>query len=261
MLAFPTECRLQQLQRGFAEAVFSIDAPLPTTVRAATGPACVSRFCVYRNNVVASLVSAIASRYPACRKLLWPETFDGAARLYVMSEPPRSPVLLHYGDSFPHFLRRIGERPAANYAADIAELETARVRAYHSADAVPVPVETFGRITESELPALRMTLHPSVNLLRSRFPIVSAWESVIADTIEAAIAWRPESAIVARPHDDVEVWKLPAGGFAFFSAIGEGKTVAEAVVQATRQDAAFDLAACFTVMISARAVIALDTRR
>lgn len=258
MLAFPTECKLQQLQRSFAEAIVSSDAPIPATVEAATGPACVSRFGVYRNNVVASLISAIASRYPACRKLLWPDTFDGAARLYVMSELPRSPVLLHYGDSFPQFLRQLGEGAATDYAADIAELETARVRAYHSADAMPLPVEAFGRIPECKLPALRMQLHPSVNLLRSRFPIVSAWETVIANGDGAAIGWRPESALVARPHGDVEVWKLPAGGFAFFSAIDEGKTVAEAATHAMRQDGAFDLAACFSVMISAGAVIAFD---
>jgi hypothetical protein len=252
---------LQQLQRGFAEALLSIDAPIPPTVRAGTSPACASRFGVYRNNVVASLIAAVASRYPACRKLLSPESFDAAARLYVMSEPPRSPILLHYGETFPRFLRRIGDGAATSYVADIAELETARVRAYHSADSVPVPVEAFGRIPERDLSALRMKLHPTVSLLRSRFPIVSAWKLVIADAREEAVAWRPESAIVARPQSDVEVWRLPAGGFAFFCAINEGRPVAEAVVQAIQEDAAFDLAACFSVMISARAVIALDSGR
>ena len=58
--------------------------------------------------------------------------------LYVTSEPPRSPVLLEYGDSFPQFLRNIGQGAAADYLADVAELEAARTRAYHAADATPL---------------------------------------------------------------------------------------------------------------------------
>lgn len=258
MLTLAFESVLKELQRSFAEAIFSHDAPIPATVRKASGNACVSRFGVYRNNVVGSLIGAIGSRYPACRNLMWPETFDGAAHLYVMSEPPRSPVLLHYGDSFPRFLRRIGDGAAADYVADIAELETARVRAYHAADASSVSIDVFRRIPDESLPGLRMRLHPSVSLLWSRFPIVSAWEAAIRDADGGDIAWRPEAALIARRDTDVEVRALPPGGFAFFTAIGEGQTVTESARLAARQDAAFDLAACLGTMISAGLVIGLD---
>jgi hypothetical protein len=258
MLALAFENGLRELQRSFAEAIFCHDAPIPATVRKASGNACVSRFGVYRNNVIASLIGAIGSRYPACRKLMWPDTFDGAAHLYVRSEPPRSPVLLHYGDSFPSFLRRIGDGAAADYVADIAELETGRVRAYHAADASSVSGDAFRRVPEQRLPGLRMRLHPSVSLVRSRFPIVSAWEAAIRDADGEDIAWRPEAALIARPDTDVEVRALPPGGFAFFTAIAEGQTVTEAAGLAARQDAAFDLAAALGTMISAGIVIGLD---
>ncbi len=41
-----------------------------------------------------SLINALAARYPVSRKILWPDTFEGAARLFVTMQPPRSPVLL-----------------------------------------------------------------------------------------------------------------------------------------------------------------------
>jgi hypothetical protein len=258
MLALAFENGLIELQRSFAEAIFCHDAPIPATVRKASGNACVSRFGVYRNNVIASLIGAIGSRYPACRKLMWPDTFDGAAHLYVRSEPPRSPVLLHYGDSFPSFLRRIGDGAAADYVADIAELETARVRAYHAVDASSVSVDAFRQIPGESLTEMRMRLHPSVSLLQSRFPIVSSWEAAIRDDDDGDIAWRPQAALIARPDSDVEVRELPLGGFAFFTAIAEGQTVNVSAGLAARQDAAFDLAACLGMMISAGIVIGLD---
>jgi hypothetical protein len=260
MLTPTSDGGFQELQRSFAEAILSVDAPVPAPIAARCGRASFSRFGVYRNNVVASLIGAIGARYPACRRLLWPESFDGAARLYVLSEPPRSPVLLHYGDSFPRFLRRIGDGAATEYVADIAELETARVRAYHAADVKPVPVDAFAGILAHALTDLQIRLHPSVTLLQSRFPFVSAWNAAMQDGDADQVVWRPESALISRPGNDVEVVILPPGGFAFFAAIDNGCTVVEAAGLAARQDTAFDLAACFATMISARIAIEVSRR-
>src|SRR5260221_8164173 len=103
--ALPLESGLAQLQRDFAEAILSGDAPIPATVRQASGPAYASRFGVYRNNVIAGLINAVAARYPVVRKLLWDDAFNRTAQLSVTAEPPRSPVMSEYGDSFPQFLR------------------------------------------------------------------------------------------------------------------------------------------------------------
>jgi hypothetical protein len=200
MIAIPLESALAQLQRGFAEAVFSGDAPVPATIRAASGPACTSRFGVYRNNVIAGLINAVAARYPVVRKLLWEDSFERVAHLYVTAEPPRSPVLLEYGGGFPGFLRRIGEGAAVEYLADIAELEDARTRAYHAEDAPPLGRHAFAAVPADALADLRITLHPSVTLLKSRCPIVSIWESNFYANDNTVSEWRAEMVLVVRPH-------------------------------------------------------------
>lgn len=141
MIALPIEEGFARLQHSFAQAIFFDDTAIPATIRAATGPASTSRFGVYRNNVIASLMQAIGARYPVVRKLLWDDAFNHVAKLYVTTEPPRSPVLLGYGESFPRFLRKIGKGVAGDYVADIAELEAARTRAYHAEDAIPIGQE------------------------------------------------------------------------------------------------------------------------
>ncbi len=255
MLALPPESGYAQLQRGFAEALLFDDAAIPATVRIASGAASESRFGVYRNNVLASLINALRSRYPVTRKLLWPDSFDAIARLYVLTEPPRSPVLLEYGKEFPQFLRRIGEGISSEYVADIADLEAARTRAYHAAEATPLAPGAFAQLPPDELAAMRLILHPSVSLLRSKFPIVSVWEANVGDGDDAASVWQPESALIARPHLDVEVWRLPPGAGAFFTVIAEGQAIGPALTDAVAQAPDFDIAATFGIMVSAGIVI------
>src|SRR5215203_4863395 len=138
MIALSLESPPLHFQRTFANAILSGDAPIPATIREASGPAHASRFSVYRNNVIAGLINAVSVRYPVVRKLLWDDAFNRVAHQYVVSDPPRSPVLLDYGATFPQFLRGIGQSTAANYLADVAEIESARTRAYHAADAAPL---------------------------------------------------------------------------------------------------------------------------
>ena len=258
MLALAIESGQAQLQRAFAEAVLLDDAPIPATIRAASGPAHASRFGVYRNNVIAGLINALAARYPVTRKLLWDDVFHAAARRYVVAEPPRSPVMCEYGDSFPQFLRGIGQSIASDYLADIAGLEAARTRAYHAADATPLPREVLAAIAPEDLPALRLTLHPSVMLLASRFPVVSAWEANRSENDNRPGAWKPECALIARPYLRVEVRALSPGAHAFVAALAEGCTLGAAIAKAAANHGDFDLDGAFNTLIAADVLIGVE---
>lgn len=247
-----------QFQRGFAEAIFSANAPIPAAIRTATGPAHVSRFGVYRNNVIAGLVNAVAARFPVVKRLLWEDTFARVAYQYVTSSPPRSPVLLGYGDSFPQFLRDIGQSASAYYVADVAELESLRTRAYHAADAVPLPRHSFSGLAAEELPGLKLKLHPSVALMKSRFPVISIWQAALHANDNLVRRWNAEYALISRPYLDVAVRQLSAGAFQFLSAISAGETVGEAVSQAAAKAADFDLTKCFAAILDAEIVIELE---
>jgi hypothetical protein len=57
-----------------------------------------------------------------------------------------------------------------------------------------------------------MLLHPSMMLLRSKFPLVSAWEANQPGADAPIRCWKGEDAMVARPYHDVKVTRLPDGG-------------------------------------------------
>jgi hypothetical protein len=257
MIALPVENGLAHLQRAFSEAIFFDSAPVPATIRAASGRAHASRFGVYRNNVFASLINAIAKRYPVTRKLLWDDAFNRVAHCYVATEPPRSPVLLDYGETFPQFLRSVGQGAAADYLADIAALEAARTRAYHAADATPLDRDAFTAISTEQWPELRIELHPSVVLLKSAFPMVSVWQANRNANDNMVDAWAAECALVARPHWQVEVWPLSAGIYEFLAALAAGRNVGAAIGHAMASAPDLDLGECFKTLISADIVVGL----
>src|SRR5262245_27786650 len=152
------------------------------------------------------------------------------ARRFIANEPPWSASLVHYGETFPRFLRSLGKTASIEYMADIAELEMAQIKAGGVAHALPLDSETVFSISAEKRGGARVVLHPSVLLVASRFPIVTIWkgnrlngETTIIDR------WRPECALVARPFDKVEVRCLPDGGYAFIGALAEGRTMATAI--------------------------------
>jgi hypothetical protein len=245
----------ESFEAAFAYALFEPDEPPPAAIDASRRQA--SRFDVYRNNVVVSLINALASRYPVVRRLLWDEGFNTVARLYIEQAPPRSPVLLEYGDGFPAFVRNFGMCPARDYVADVAELETARVRAYHAPDVVALNSQAFAGLEAAELARLRVVFHPSVTLLKSRFPIVTIWEAQQADGGGYLREWKQESALIARPQLDVEVSRLPAGSYEFLSALACGITVGAAIERAQTNSAEFDLGASLAVLIGRGIAVAL----
>jgi hypothetical protein len=243
-----------ELQQSFAATVLGLPVELPVRLRAATAARAESGVAVYRNNVMSGLIKAVATRFPVVRRLMGEESFLESIRRFIVAEPPRSPLLLDYGEGFPQFLRRLGDDACIGYIADIAELEIARGKAYHAADAASLPPQAFAAVPVEQLGGLRLSLHPSVSLLQSRYPIVSVWHANQEAGDVALPQWRPEAALIARPMLEVELWNLPPGGFAFLTALQRGAALAEAAEAAMHAAPDFDLALNLSVLIAAKIV-------
>ncbi len=229
-------------EASFATALLAPELPVPEGVVAHTPAIPVARFAVYRNNVAVSLVSAVESRFPAVRALVGEEFFRGMARVFVAAHPPRSPILMFYGDDFPRFIAQFPPAAELEYLADVARLEAARTHAYHAADAASADAATLARVDPARLGTARVLLHPSVRVVRSAHPVVTIWAMNAGEAALAAIEdWRGEDALVARPQFDVEVRRLPPGGAAFVLALAAGEPLAAAVEAARADSAGFDL--------------------
>lgn len=164
---------------AFARALLDPERSPPPgiTVRAGADPA--ARFAVYRNNVAASLIEALADTYPVVRQLVGDAFFHAMARDYLRQHPPVSPVLAHYGDRFADFIADFAAAATLPYLPDVARLEWAYVHAFHAADAEAMPPQALAeRLAQPALLARTcLRFAPAVQLVRSAYPVVSLWQA------------------------------------------------------------------------------------
>jgi hypothetical protein len=244
---------LAEAQKSFAAALRNISIAPPANIR---GPRTERRFAVYRNNVAVGLISALASRYPVVKRLVGDAFFHEMARAYIAVEPPRSPIMLYYGEKFPDFIASFEPARPVPYLAAIAQIEMARGLAYHAADAQSVGADDFAALPPRQFAHLRVTLHPSVSIVTSPYPVYSIWSVNQSRAPAIPVSpWAAEAALIARPLHTVEVTKLMAGGGQFLGALAEGKTMAEAVEGALHNAADFDASQAIALLIKARIVV------
>jgi hypothetical protein len=249
----------------FAAALLDPAAPCPHGLVTWNGSDAAQRFGVYRNNVTVSLIDALADTFPVVQQLVGDAFFRAMAGEFVRQSPPASPVLAWYGDAFAGFAAAFPPAAGVPYLADVARLEYARVLAFHAADADPVPVaEIAACLNDPEvLPALRLRLHPSLQVIDSPFAIASLWgaHQGLGDLLaEVAIVdpAQPECALVLRHGLSVEVVPVPAAAGRFIAALQGGATLGTAVQQAGIDGAPFDPTPVLGLLIGRELLVGLS---
>lgn len=248
-------------QQSFAAALLDPNSPCPAGLKTWNGSDPASRFAVYRNNLISSLVEALVATYPVVHELVGDEFFRAMARVYVRSSPPRSPVLARYGEDFAAFIA--GFEPAAGlpYLADVARLEALRVRAYHAADTPALAVQEIAAAlaTPERLNDLVVQLQPALGVLSSPYAVVSLWAAHQGElAIETVDPLQPEHALVVRNALEVELMSVPAAGALFIHCLQQGVPLGNAAAQAQGADPAFDLSAHLALLIRTGAITRLQ---
>jgi hypothetical protein len=201
----------------------------------------------------------LAARYPVIRRLVGELSFRVAARRFILEHPLGGMAPNGFGDEFPHFIRSLGNAACIEYVADVAELERLQHKARYAPHVRPFAALALSSLQPDSLGGLRVALHPSVCLMQSRFPIVTAWENNQAKNGNGMIErWAAEAAIVARPFFEVEVRRLPPGDYAFLRALSEGKTVATALGIATEVVPKFDVVSSLRLIDDLKVVVGIQ---
>jgi hypothetical protein len=237
-------------QSAFVTALMDPEAQVPAGILGPDGQPSPKRFSVYRNNVASSLTRALEAAFPTVRALVGDKFFAAMAGVFLRAHPPRSRMLMLYGDALPGFLETFQPVAHLGYLPDVARLDQAIRESYHAADSVPMPEAEFQQLVGGDIAALRLRLAPSMRLVRSAWPVWSIW-AAHADG-GAPPSPGAEDVLVLRPEFDPRPHRLPVGGGAFVWALAKGETLGAAVDQAGPE---LDLAAVLGTLIAGRAII------
>lgn len=214
----------------------------------------VQRLAVHRNNVVVSLVDALAQTFPVTQQLVGEDFFRAMAQVFVRAHPPRTRVLAHYGDELPEFVARFPPAAGLPYLADVARLEWQRLQALHAADAQPLDTTGLSALLRDadDLPSLRWQLAPSLHLLRSPHAAVSIWAAHQEDSgiaLGGVDLAQAECALVFRSEWDVMVLQAAPGMAALVEGLLDNAPFGEALDQALVAEPAFDLSQALAILI------------
>ncbi len=246
-------------QTTFHTALLDASQPIPDGLLDAEAQPAGRRFSVYRNNVAVSLTEAMHQAFPVITKLLGPQNMDGLAGIFLRQHPPSSPLMMFYGEEFPAFLEGMEQLSHLGYLPDVARLELALRRAYHAADHQPIDAEALS-LPPEDLMQAGLTLAPSVQVLRSDWPVHAIW---LFNTEEGAL--KPEAGaqdvLITRPEYDPAPHPLPMGGAAWIERIQDGKSIGEAFENTLAETPEFDLGTTLALLLQGGAITSVTIER
>lgn len=246
------------IQSHFAEGLLDRARPPPIEIAVRTGATPLSRYSVYRNNVAAGLVQALAVRFPVTEKIVGSAFFAAMARAFAVSTPPRSPVLLDYGVEFPAYIAGFAPAGELPYMPDVARLENARMKAYHAADVTPIEAVELGRLNVENVDDARVRFHPSATLVRSQYPVHTIWGMNDGELPLGPVdCFQAEDVLVVRSRLRILMHRLPSAGAVFLSALAEGRCLADASEAAFAKRPDFDLSANLVSLVQSGALAAV----
>lgn len=254
---------LAELQRCFAAALLDPGRSVPPQCGDSGGRSDAQRFAVYRNNVASSLIEALEAAYPVVRRLVGEEFFRAAARIYALSDPPRSPIMLEYGGGFADFLAHFEPLSEYPYLVDVARIERAWLEAYHAAEAEPLAPVALANVAAQRAADLCFTLHPSVRLVHTRFPALTLWRVNATGAVPPALDLEAgtQEVLIARPAAEVEARLMPPGGAPFLRSLARGEPLADAAAAALAACESFDLTVHLTALLESGLVTGARLRR
>lgn len=224
------------MQRALYQALLDGDVAAPAGLTTWNGSDPSYRFAVYRNNVMASLINALAENCPVLVQQLGDDFFRAMAAEFIRQHPPTSPVLAGYGARLPAWLADFPPLAEWPWLADLTQLELLCIEALHAADGEPA------RGAEPTLSAdSTLRLHPSLRLFSSPFAVFSLWAAHQQDPAPTELdPWRPEQVLLFRHQDDVRLIAIDAAELHFIRALQAERPLTHALAAALAQDAQFD---------------------
>lgn len=228
------------MQTTMFQALFDPQTPSPEGLTIWNGSDPAIRFAVYRNNVMASLIEALAENCPVLVMQLGDEFFRAMAAEFIRQKPPSSPVLVGYGAALPAWIESFPPLAQWPWLADLVRLELLFLVSLHAAEGYVQGDQTLSE--QSELAMTVVTLDPSVNTFNSPYAVFSLWASHQQDNTEPEPVdpFQAEQVLMFRVYDDVRIAPISLAESVFIDALKRGSRLAEAMMAATTCDDRFE---------------------
>lgn len=241
------------MQNTFTAALLNPNAAVPAGLIDPLGRPVQKRFDVYRNNIASGLTRALEASFPVIRALVGDAFFGAMAVEFLRAHPPKSRLMMLYGDAFAPFLAAFPPVAHLAYLPDVARLEQGLHESCHAADAPALTATDLTALPEPTLLQARLRLAPSVRVLQSDYPIHAIW--TVNTTGGPAPVMVPQSVVILRTDFNPKPHLISAAATTFITALQAGATLQMAIGHA---GPAHDLTATLTLLLQGQAIAGID---
>lgn len=204
-----------------------------------------ARLVIHQRHYEASLVKALATKFPATVWLIGDALFTAAARAYVHRHPPAAPCIAEYAEDFPGFIAGWPGAERAPYLGAVARADWLLGRAALAVDLPPLSIQALAATEPDNLPDVKLSLQTGLKFMRADWPV--------DDLVRLHLDGNTPERYVLDPYD---VWleirgvrgafslnRLAEPAYLFRRAVKEGSPIGAAAEQALAADPAFDAGA------------------
>lgn len=251
---------LREMQREFAAAaLFGETAAIAELGIVAGTLGAAARIAVYRNNLYGNYRRSLAATYPVVRRLVGGPFFQALIDAFVRAYPSAHGDVNRYGGELARFLAAYSPASKLKYLPDVARVEWAIDQANIAADAPSLDFAALAAVPTQAFGELRFVLHPSAQIVKSRYPIFRIWQvnqPGYKGDERVDLAEGGDRLLVRRAVDGVTIERLAVGEHAFLVALARHARLEDAEKRATGADASFDLGAMLKLHVTAQAIVA-----
>jgi Putative DNA-binding domain len=173
---------------------------------------------IYRNAYRGRLMDALAVSFERTRRWAGEESFDAAARHYILTHPPRRWSLDDYGEAFPNLVAELfAENPEAG---ELAWLEWSMQRAFAAPDRAALDPAALGSVGPDQWPGVSFRMAPGFAARPVATDCTALWDETTAEP--PATAATPRGLIVWRQGLSPRFRVLDPDEFAALTALAEG---------------------------------------
>ena len=230
--------QLQTLQSAFQTALLLDQAMTPALLNARG----VAQFGIYRNAYHARLRGALRDNFEVLPLVMGDEAFDALANAYIDLHPSRHYSLRWFGHQLCAFMaanEALVDHPAM---LDLARMEWALRNAFDAAPAALLTPAQLAAVPVADWAELRLTLHPSVQLLDLRWAIGPIWHALKSGQDDLAPPEALDHSMLVWRQGMNSQWKsLTQSEAVFVQCLIAGQrfgTVCQALAQHVGEDAA-----------------------
>jgi hypothetical protein len=217
-------------------------------------PARLPRAVVYRNNVYASAVGALASSFPAVAAVAGRERFRAMAARYLELRPPRTRSLVGYGRDLALALRNSPELDAP-LLSDLARLDRAWLEAHLSLEDRALCPADIEDLAPEALLQLKPALRASVRFVLASGAAFDRWSALRFSRTEGLGAAASDdgsaTTLIWRPGGEVVRRRLSDGEAQLLIGLAAGDRLGVAAQTALAADPRFDLVQAFAAALAA----------